>query len=243
MSVAAVAPLTTPVPVLVRRRRGRPPTVDRTRIAEAVLDVGFGGLTYAAVGERLRVSLATLFRHVRGRDELSRLGLDLAVRRHAWPGLDGPWRDVLEQWAVATWQLWAQYPGAATEVSRGVVPPAVVQLSDQVSAALLHAGFTPGNAVRAVDLVFDLATDSRRGADAFDEAGSDDDGTMRQLVEAQWRTAALDDLVPFAESVAIRSAMDDAIRADPFAWFTGKLQVVLSGIEAELAPEARVLAG
>jgi AcrR family transcriptional regulator len=213
-AVTFAPPHLTPRPP-VARRRGRPPRVDREMIAEAVLDVGFDDLTYAAVGSRLRVSLATLFRHVRGRDELSRVGLDLAVRRHVWPDLDGPWRSMLEIWALAAWQLWAQHPGAVVEVSRGVVPPTVAHLTDEVGSALQRAGFTAENAMRAVDLVFDLVTDSRRGVEMLAQG--------------------------LPESSLMRGAMDDAIRADPLAWFTGKLDVVLAGIAAQLAPEPSAL--
>lgn len=248
MTVVTLVPLHLPLPTsaaLTRRRRGRPPTVNQELIADAVLHVGFVGLTYAAVSERLGVSLATLFRHVRGRDELSRLGLDLAMRRHEWPRLDGPWRPMLEAWAVSAWTLWAAHPGAAVEVSRGVVPPAVVQLSDQVSAALLDAGFTVDNAVRAVDLVFDLVTDSRRGVEALDLEQSSTGGTVRDAIEAQWQRADVDDDVAIADRRAIRASTGDAVRADPMAWFVGKLQVVLAGVEAELAPAnaVRALAG
>lgn len=210
MTAVTFAPPQLTACAAVARRRGRPPRVDRGMIAEAVLAVGFDDLTYAAVGSRLRVSLATLFRHVRGRDELSRVGLDLAMRRHAWPDLDGPWRSMLEAWALAAWQLWAQHPGAVVEVSRGVVPPTVVHLTDQVGLALQRAGFTSEDAMRAVDLVFDLVTDSRRGVEMLAQE--------------------------FAEPSLMRGAMDDAIRADPLAWFTGKLDVVLAGIAAQLAP-------
>ncbi len=204
MTAVTLAPLMPPMPLApagARRRRGRPPRVNVDMIAQAVLDVGFVRLTYACVGERLGVSLATLFRHVRGRDELSRLGLDLAIRRHEWPGLDQPWRPLLAAWAESAWLLWADHPGAAVEVSRGVIPPAAQQLTDEVSAALVRVGFTPTCAARAVDLVFDLATDSRRSAETIDTR-----------------------------------------RGDPHELFAGKLQVVLAGIEAELAPVHRGLA-
>ena len=171
----------------VARRRGRPPAVTHASIADAVLAVGFSGLTYAAVGERLDVSLATLFRHVRGRDELSRLGLDLALRRHPWPDVVGPWRSMLESWAVSAWTLWEQHPGAVVELSRGVLPPALGQLSGQVRDALVDAGFTPGNAVRAVDLAFGLVTDVRptpEAADTDDGAGPRERflGTLRVVL-------------------------------------------------------------
>lgn len=213
-----------------RRGPGRPVAVDADAIARAVLDVGFLELTFAAVAARLGVGQATLYRHARTRDELVRLGLDLALRRGEWPGLDGDWHPLLERWAIASWRIWEQHPGAAAEVARGVIPASIVTIADSVAAALVERGFSPTAAVLAVDLVFDLAADSRRGAEAFDAPLPGQAGGMRAMVERQWRAPhsgkATDD---------VRSAMIRAITADPFEWFHGKLRVVLAGIRHELA--------
>jgi AcrR family transcriptional regulator len=106
-----------------------------------VLDVGFDDLTFAAVAERLGIAQATLYRHAPNRDALVRLGMDLALRRWSWPSLDGPWREVLERWALASWRAWEAHPGAVAEATRGVVPPSMVALSDELAVMLLRAGF------------------------------------------------------------------------------------------------------
>ncbi|GAA1641127.1 hypothetical protein GCM10009828_082150 [Actinoplanes couchii] len=231
--------------------------MDTTAIAAAVLAVGFRDLTFTAVAAHLRIGQATLYRHAANRDELVRLGLDLAVNRVTWPGLEGPWREVMETWALAAWHAYAGHPGAAAEMTRGVVPHSVLLLSDKLGAMLIGHGFRPADAVLAVDLVFDLAVDHRRGVEdlgvdlrrgvedlAVDHRrGVEDltvgdpavveDGrkTMRDHVETQW--AAPVDGTPEA---AIRAEMLRAIRADPIDWFHGKLRVVLAGIASELAP-------
>lgn len=213
-----------------RRGPGRPVALDADAIASAVLDIGFHDLTFSAVAARLGVAQATLYRHARTRDELVRLGLDLALRGEEWPGLDGDWHPLLERWAVASWRAWERYPGAAAEVARGVIPASIVTIADSVAAALVERGFTATAAVLAVDLVFDLAADSRRGAEAFDARLPGQEGGMRATVERQWRAPLRG---PAGEDV--RSAMIDAITADPFEWFHGKLAVVLAGIGHELA--------
>ncbi|MEV2277393.1 helix-turn-helix domain-containing protein [Nocardiopsis sp. NPDC049922] len=223
-----------------RRGPGRPPAVDAEAIAEAVLAVGFPDLTFAAVAARLGVGQATLYRHAPDRDELVRLGVDLAMRRTEWPGLDGSWRDLLERWALASWRVWERHPGAVTEVARGVIPPTMVDLADRVGAALTARGFTARDAVLAVDLVFDLAADNRRGVEALDAVSPAPGGTdvrhgARRRVEEQWaRTDPGDD--PDDTRAVIRAEMVRAIQAEPITWFRGKLRVVLSGIERELAP-------
>ncbi|SFN83969.1 transcriptional regulator, TetR family [Pseudonocardia ammonioxydans] len=209
------------------RRRGRPPALSPDTIADAVLTVGFPTLTFAAVAARLGVGQATLYRHAANRDELVRLGIDLALRRTDWPDLTGPWKPLLERWAVASWRVWERHPGAVAEVGRGIVPPSIVVLADRVGAALVERGFTAPDAVLAVDLVFDLAADNRRGIEVYDAPG----GGQRDLLEQQWRSAP-----PAAAAAGVRAEMVHALRASPIDWFLGKLRIVLAGIDRELAP-------
>ena len=211
--------------------------MDTEAIGIAVLEVGFHALTFSAVAEKLGVGQATLYRHASSRDELVRLGLDRALRTADWPDTGGGWRPMLERWAIAAWRLWEQHPGAVLELTRGVVPWSIVLLSDHVGAALVERGFTPRAAVLAVDLVFDLTADSRRGVEILDAPVAASDRGVRASIEKQWRTPAS----ARADSVAaqVHEEMILAITADPFDWFHGKLRVVLAGIERELAGDDR----
>lgn len=216
-----------------RRGPGRPPVVDREAIAAAVLDVGFPELTFAAVATRLGVGQATVYRHVPNRDELVRAGLDLAFRRRTWPPLRGHWRTVLEEYALAAWRAFEAHPGAATESTRGIVPPVVLRMTGELGGFLIEAGFTPADAVLACDVVFDLVADSRRGVEHLDQHVDGGDGHGRERIENQWSAVlGQEDVGPGA----VHRAMLDAIRAAPVEWFTRKLRLVLAGIEAELAP-------
>jgi AcrR family transcriptional regulator len=207
--------------------------VDAEAIATAVIGVGFHDLTFASVAERLGVGQATLYRHASNRDELVRLGLDRVLRTAEWPDLEGDWRPLLERWAVAAWRVWEQHPGAVLELTGGVVPWSIVMLSDTVGAALVERGFTARSAVLAVDLVFDLTADSRRGVEILDAPMLAQEGKVREVLEKQWRTPSAER----ADSVAaqVHDEMILAITADPFEWFHGKLRIVLAGIAQELA--------
>jgi AcrR family transcriptional regulator len=207
--------------------------VDAAAIATAVIEVGFRDLTFAAVAENLGVGQATLYRHASNRDELVRLGLDQVLRTAEWPDVDGEWRPLLERWAVAAWRVWEQHPGAVLELTRGVVPWSIVMLSDRVGTALVERGFTARAAVLAVDLVFDLTADSRRGVEILDAPMVTQDGRVREVLEKQWRRPPTER----ADSVEaqVHDEMILAITADPFDWFRGKLRVVLAGIAHELA--------
>ncbi len=219
----------TPSPSSPRAGRGRPTVVDRTSIAAAVLEIGFVGLTFAAVAERLGIGQATLYRHAANRDELVGLGLDLALQRFVWPDLDGSWREVLESWAVASWRAWEKHPGAVLEAARGVCTDSIARLADTVATALVERGFSARDAVLAVDLVFDLALDNRRGVEAFAAPASTDD--VRAGMEHRWR----DEMDAPVHTREVRAEMVRAIRMEPFDWFRTKLSVVLDGIEHSLA--------
>lgn len=213
----------------------------REAIARAVLDVGFPDLTFAAVRERLGVGQTTLFRHARDRDELVRIALDHAIDQIDWPSLEGPWRAVLESYALTAWHGWAAHPGSATEAARGIVPLGMMRLMDDLCAVLMRQGFTAENAVRACDVVFDLVTDNRRGVEHLDHVVADG-GPGREHLHRLWADLPApepaDDGASASERAAIHAAIRAAIAAEPIDWFTGKLRVVLDGIERSLAPVA-----
>ena len=54
-------------------RVGRPPRVQAPDIIAAAIEIGLDKVTLKQVADRLGVGIATLYRHVRNRDELVRL--------------------------------------------------------------------------------------------------------------------------------------------------------------------------
>ncbi len=216
-------------------RMGRPPALTREAIAHAVIDVGFTGLTVAAVRDRLGVGQTTLYRYAADRDELVRIGLSHLLEHAAWPARDGTWRHVLSQHALVLWHLWENHPGSATEAARGILPLASMRLLDDLCAILLRQGFTPSNAILACDMVFDMVIDNRRAIEHLNSSGSNADaGHFHDHYPNQSESSAgypaTDD-----ERRAIHAAIEQAFTAEPLAWFTRKLHVALDGIEHSLA--------
>lgn len=211
---------------------GRPRKLTEGDIIQAVLAEGFAGITVPAVARRLGVSTMTLYRYTANRAELLSLAWNHVVAGAAWPSIDGDWRGVLRAQAVALWRVLADHPGVVTELSDLVVPVEMVRRGDDTAASLVEQGFTPAGAVLALDLVMDLTIDHRRGVE-----------TIHGLVDAR---PILDDLARAWEPVpgdpptrrAVRAAMHDAIRTDPFDWYTRKLDLVLDGVAHRLAPRA-----
>lgn len=222
-------------------RMGRPPALNREAIAHAVIEVGFTNLTVAAVRDRLGVGQTTLYRYAADRDELVQIGLSHLLEHATWPSRDGAWRDVLSQHALVLWHLWEAHPGAATEAARGVLPLAMMRLTDDLCAILLRHGFTPEGAVLACDVVFDMVTDNRRGLEHHNNAEPSADAGAGHFHDQQrgYPNQAKSNAGHPAteeERQAIHAAIKQAVTAEPLDWFTGKLRVALDGIEHALAP-------
>ena len=59
-----------PTSTAPRRKAGRPPRISRAMIAQAAHELGLEGLTLKAVADHLGVSVAALYHHVSGKDDL-----------------------------------------------------------------------------------------------------------------------------------------------------------------------------
>jgi AcrR family transcriptional regulator len=222
------------------RRRGRPPALTTDAIAQTVLDIGFSNLTVTEVRNRLGVGQTTLYRYAADRDELVRIGLRFLLNNTAWPPLTGNWRHVLSQYALTLWHVWEAHPGSATEAARDYTPLLEMDLNDELCALLLRQGFAPADAVLALDIVFDMVTDNRRGVEQLSGERSKLPHNHRDRRDAHHRShahfngtaTATDD-----ERDTARRAFAQAFAAEPVDWFTKKLGVVIDGIAHALAPK------
>jgi AcrR family transcriptional regulator len=84
------------------RRAGRPSRIDRGAIARAAAELPLEEITMRSVAGRLGVSVAALYHHVGGREELLRLAADQTALRMTLP------RDEGQHWATWCYQ-WADY--------------------------------------------------------------------------------------------------------------------------------------
>jgi AcrR family transcriptional regulator len=209
-----------------RRASGRPRKLTDGDIIDAVLEEGFAGITVPAVARRLGVSTMTLYRYAPTRAELLALAWNHVIITTDWPPLTGHWRQILHTHAIAFWQLLARHPGVVTELSRALMPTEMMNRIDDIAVALVGHGFTAEDAVLSVDLVIDLTVDHRRGVENFD--GVVDIPATREAMAQLW---APNDADP-PDRRAVRAAMANAITLTPFDWFTQKLDLALSGIDA-----------
>lgn len=209
-----------------RLRPGRKATLSRRLVADAAVEIGFQSLTLTAVAERLGVSHAGLYTHIRDRDDLVIAAADRVAETTTWPEPTPDWATYLDAEAWTLWHVFSAYPGMLAAVNAtGRAPARVRDHFAEVCAHLVGIGFDAEHAVLATDTVFDLAADS--SVRSSDLAGRGDE-PRRQMV-GEWATP----LDP-----RLGAVVADAITGDPARWFAKKLAVVLAGIAATLAPGA-----
>lgn len=202
---------------------GRPPLVTRESIAKAALRVGLDKLSITAVAAELGVAHPTLYRHVRGRDDLITAAVDLLLRDIERPLPSTGWRDYLRRTGIAVLDVAVSTPGIVEAMRRiPTAPSAMITWFGDVAAALIGLGFDDADAVLATDLVFDMMIDSAATGWLSDTGRAD----LASLAQS-W-AQSMPSQVPQATLAASV--------ADPTAWVHRKLDIVLDGIAVALAP-------
>ena len=128
-------------------------------IAEAAHDLGLDGLTLKAVADHLGVSIAALYHHVAGKDDLMRLAAEYSATKVPLP------KDTGQHWAL--WLLeWARYnrdaflaqPGLLAQYLEGAISAeSIAGNVDVILGLLVRQGFSITEANAAYDLVTSCA--------------------------------------------------------------------------------------
>lgn len=208
-------------------RVGRPPRVQAPDIIAAAIEIGLDKVTLKQVADRLGVGIATLYRHVRNRDELVRLAAFRVAltsrlpRRDAEPA--GHWTTVAVGYAETLFESFAREPQLVYELMKGRLGPDVeIDFLEQFLAALEPHGFTPEQGVQLHHAVAMLAIGAAVGATsvvAAVDAGLPQDAAMRRALAERGRH----------ELPRVRSARDVYVNTDPSQWLRA-LHDLLRGI-------------
>jgi AcrR family transcriptional regulator len=144
-----------PAPPDDRRPVGRPARISRQAIAEAAHDIGLDGLTLRAVADRLDVSIAALYHHVSGKDELMRLAAEYSASTLPLPRDRGQhWAVWLHEWAAYNRDAFLNEPGLLTQYLEGAISTeSIASRVDTILGALVRQGFTITEANAAYELV------------------------------------------------------------------------------------------
>jgi AcrR family transcriptional regulator len=157
---------------------GRPARIDRTAIAEAVLDLGLDGISMKAVADHLGVSVAGLYHHVANRRELLVLAAEHSLSAVTTPEDTGQhWDEWLREWARHVHRSFVEEPEILVQfMGGGLRWDAMADVLDSVIGVLGRAGFDPVEAMAAFDTVAQCAVGAAvqdiRGRAAAEEGRS-----------------------------------------------------------------------
>ena len=196
-------------------------------IAEAAHELGLEGLTLKAVADHLGVSIAALYHHVSGKDDLLRIAAERSARTTPVPVDRGQhWAQWLLDWAKYNRAVFLGQPGLLGQYMDGAISPELVAPNlDTILSVLVRDGFSAVDAIAAYDLVTScvLGTIVRssweRGA-----AGKDDDvaAAYRRIVDA----------APKRELTHLRRLLNSK-QPDLQQDFDQRIETVLRGIAAQ----------
>lgn len=135
-------------------------TLGRERIVAAALRVidaeGIDGLSMRRLARILGTAPMSLYRHVRGKDELLALvAEEVAGRLPDVPPPEEPWRDVVVTVLRGARTVLLDHPGIARLVGSPIaLTPAVVRSHEAVLHALVRAGLDAEGAARAAAVLW-----------------------------------------------------------------------------------------
>lgn len=220
------------VPMRRAERRRRP--LDQDRIVAAALElldeVGVDDLTMRRLAERLDVKAASLYRHVRNKDELLTLLGDAIAGDIPALQVTGSWRDQLRKMAWnARRGLLAHRDAARVLANTPPVGPRRLRHIESMLRVLRGAGLAPRDAARAAyhcnNFVTEFAADEARFA-AF--AASPGGSRRKLFADARRYFKSL----PPDEFPTVVALADELTEDDPDALFSFGVELLIRGIES-----------
>ncbi len=171
-------------------RVGRPPRVNAQAIIEAAIELGLDRVTLKQVADHLGVGVATLYRHVRSRDELLRMAAFRVVLSRRMPrsqaGQPVHWAEVAIGFAASLYETFASQPQLIHEMARGRIgPDAEVDFLEQFLAELKQHGFSAPESIRLHHALAMMAIGAAAGAvslSAAVAAGQPHDQALRRVL-------------------------------------------------------------
>jgi AcrR family transcriptional regulator len=228
--MSSTAPSSTVSP---RSRVGRPRRVQMQAVIDAAIEIGLDQVTLKQVAERIGVAPATLYMHVRNRDELVRLATFQLMLSRRMPSAEvAHWSALAALYAEALYEAFLAQPLLLHELLRGRLGPhAEVDILEQFLAAMNRLGLDDAEGVRLFHAIGMVVIGAAAGAIGMRAAagGEDDWGQAMQRVLGEPRAAKLS---------RVRQALPAAMAA-PYQWMP-VLQATLSGFAAargEALPE------
>jgi AcrR family transcriptional regulator len=138
---------------------GRPAQISRQVIAEAAHEIGLGNVTLKAVADRLGVSVAGLYHHIRGKDDLLLLAAEHSASRIELPLDHGQhWAVWLAEWATYNVDAFVAEPQLLHQFMAGAISPeSIAGTTDAILGLLVRQGFSIAEAHAAYQLTSSCA--------------------------------------------------------------------------------------
>lgn len=169
------------------------PVLSRSRLVQAALDLlpqaGLDGLSMRGLADRLRVKAASLYWHVRDRDELLELMAATLLEQVGAPRTDPGWRPTALGLCAALQDLLERQPEAARLILQ--IPGALErsQVHSQLASALTGAGLESADAFETAGMM--LSWVLVRSVDRPDEPVADSNRTMQVAIDSGSRGVTL----------------------------------------------------
>lgn len=134
-------------------------------IAQAAHEVGLEGLTLKAVAEHLDVSVAALYHHVSGKDDLMRLAAEVSLRSVPLPVDRGQhWARWLLEWARYNHDVFVSQPALLAQHLEGAIATEVIaERTERILEVLVREGFEVHEAMAAYELISSCAVGAAAG--------------------------------------------------------------------------------
>lgn len=212
-----------------KRHVGRPSRLSRALIADAALRIGLDRATLKRIGAELGIDHSTLYRHVRGRDDLMSAAVDQALSHLLWRRQDDEdWRAYLARVAEMVWTVYETNPGVAETIrTLETTPPSVSRAFVEMCEGLHAAGFLAADAVLVIDSVMDMTLDSAVGWRRLTMPSSTGE-TIAEAMRRSW----YDSLEQGETPSPVGDLMTDVITGSPRGWWLNKLGLLLDGAAA-----------
>jgi len=214
-------------------RVGRPPRVSVAAIIEAAREIGLERVTLKEIADRLGVALATLYRHVKNRDELVRLAaFEAALERRLPDSKHGHWTELATRYAETLFESFLAEPQIIAELLKGRIGPhAEVDVLEQFLGEIEKHGFSEEEGVRLFHAIGTLTIGAAAGA--IGQKASHASGMP-------WTASMHDTLAQrdADELPRVRRVLPRALDADPHQWRPA-LDALLAGFAAQRSEPQR----
>lgn len=210
-------------------RIGRPARISLEEIARVTLKIGLDDVTMIAVGQALGVDHSSLYRYVKGRNELLLAAADLAITELDWRGNPADWYEFAQNVANSAWELFNRHPGLADAMRElEVSPPSGIRAFGEMANQFVEYGFSAEEAVVLIDSMMDMTVDYFTGwRRAYKKPGRIGERGIEKVVQS-WQAEATRN-PDTARPILIMSRM---MTDHPKDWWDKKLLLILDGAQA-----------